>query len=294
MLAGLVARHVVVMRDLETVPAHVLDARDPELAPVRIVRREDAVVGIDDDHRLRILLEIRDERAHVGMASRRGAGTIGMVSCGFMRTLGEGVPDELPGRLPILPRHCQTWQSAAAAGAANTRATLQPHRKPEPNQVPGGSAGASAHAGTLLELPIPIADAEPDRGHPVSHATTLSVEGFFDPATHTVSYLLLDTASRACADRQRARLRPTSGRTHTASADRLIARVAELGADVHWLLETHVHADHLSAAPYRRNTSAAGSRSARTCAACSTCSARCSTRWLRAGRPPVRPAARRR
>ena len=43
---------------------------------------------------------------------------------------------------------------------------------------------------------------------------------------------------------------PTSGRTHTASADRLIARVAELGADVHWLLETHVHADHLSAAPY--------------------------------------------
>ncbi|WP_162923012.1 MULTISPECIES: MBL fold metallo-hydrolase [Burkholderia] len=85
----------------------------------------------------------------------------------------------------------------------------------------------------------------------MSDATTLSVEGFFDPATHTVSYLVLDTASRACAlidsvlDYD-----PTSGRTRTASADRLIARVAELGADVHWLLETHVHADHLSAAPY--------------------------------------------
>jgi glyoxylase-like metal-dependent hydrolase (beta-lactamase superfamily II) len=79
----------------------------------------------------------------------------------------------------------------------------------------------------------------------------LSVEGFFDPATHTVSYLLLDTGSRACAlidsvlDYD-----PKSGRTRTDSADRLIARVAELGATVHWLLETHVHADHLSAAPY--------------------------------------------
>ncbi|MGU7774940.1 MBL fold metallo-hydrolase [Burkholderia sp. MR1-5-21] len=79
----------------------------------------------------------------------------------------------------------------------------------------------------------------------------MSVEGFFDPATSTISYLLLDTASRECAlidsvlDYD-----PKSGRTHTASVDRLIARVAELGATVRWLLETHVHADHLSAAPY--------------------------------------------
>ncbi|MEX5624659.1 MBL fold metallo-hydrolase, partial [Pseudomonas syringae] len=43
---------------------------------------------------------------------------------------------------------------------------------------------------------------------------------------------------------------PKSGRTCTASADRLIERVTELNASVRWVLETHVHADHLSAAAY--------------------------------------------
>ncbi|UFH50464.1 MBL fold metallo-hydrolase [Pseudomonas sp. KNUC1026] len=80
---------------------------------------------------------------------------------------------------------------------------------------------------------------------------TLHVEGFFDPATHNVSYLVLDTSTQQCAlidsvlDYD-----PSAGRTSTASADRLIARVRELEASVQWLLETHVHADHLSAAPY--------------------------------------------
>ncbi len=77
------------------------------------------------------------------------------------------------------------------------------------------------------------------------------VEGFFDPVTWTVSYLVLDTTSGQCAlidsvlDYD-----PKSGHTSTASADKLIARVRELGAKVQWILETHVHADHLSAAPY--------------------------------------------
>ncbi|NHZ41711.1 MBL fold metallo-hydrolase [Massilia aquatica] len=77
------------------------------------------------------------------------------------------------------------------------------------------------------------------------------VEGFFDAATSTVSYLVLDPATDSCAlidsvldfDQK-------SGRTGTASADRLIARVGELGARVEWILETHVHADHLTAAQY--------------------------------------------
>ncbi|HEY4801591.1 MAG TPA: MBL fold metallo-hydrolase [Paraburkholderia sp.] len=82
-------------------------------------------------------------------------------------------------------------------------------------------------------------------------ACRFSVEGFFDPATWTVSYLLLDIGTRRCAlidtvlDYD-----PKSGRTSTATADRLASRVEALDARVDWLLETHVHADHLSAAPY--------------------------------------------
>jgi glyoxylase-like metal-dependent hydrolase (beta-lactamase superfamily II) len=79
----------------------------------------------------------------------------------------------------------------------------------------------------------------------------LQIEGFFDSETSTISYIVLDRETMHCAlidsvlDYD-----PKSGRTHTRSADQLIARVRELGARVQWLLETHVHADHLSAAPY--------------------------------------------
>jgi glyoxylase-like metal-dependent hydrolase (beta-lactamase superfamily II) len=77
------------------------------------------------------------------------------------------------------------------------------------------------------------------------------VEGFFDPATSTVSYLVFDGATRRCALIDSVLdFDQTSGRTATTSADRLIARVAELDASVDWILETHVHADHLTAAPY--------------------------------------------
>ncbi|NUT63476.1 MBL fold metallo-hydrolase [Herbaspirillum sp. C9C3] len=79
----------------------------------------------------------------------------------------------------------------------------------------------------------------------------LHIEGHFDPATSTVSYLVLDRATRQCALLDSVLdYDPKSGRTSTGSADHLIRRVQELDASVQWILETHAHADHLSAAPY--------------------------------------------
>jgi glyoxylase-like metal-dependent hydrolase (beta-lactamase superfamily II) len=77
------------------------------------------------------------------------------------------------------------------------------------------------------------------------------IESFFDPATSTITHLVRDPGSGTCAlvdgvlDFDAA-----SGRTSTAAADRVVARVAALGLRAEWLLETHVHADHLSAAPH--------------------------------------------
>lgn len=80
-----------------------------------------------------------------------------------------------------------------------------------------------------------------------------NVQALFDPATGTVSYVAYAADGGACAlidsvlDYD-----PRSGRTSTASADRLIAFVREHRLKVEWILETHAHADHLSAAPYLR------------------------------------------
>jgi glyoxylase-like metal-dependent hydrolase (beta-lactamase superfamily II) len=80
---------------------------------------------------------------------------------------------------------------------------------------------------------------------------TPEVKAFFDEATNTVSYVVKDPSGSACAiidsvlDFDYA-----SGRTDTRSADEVIAYVRAHALDVQWLLETHVHADHLSAAPY--------------------------------------------
>ena len=77
------------------------------------------------------------------------------------------------------------------------------------------------------------------------------VEVFFDPATFTYSYVVTDPTSKRCAIIDSVLdYDPAAGRTSYASADRLIAYVREQHLHVEWLLETHVHADHLSAAPY--------------------------------------------
>ena len=81
--------------------------------------------------------------------------------------------------------------------------------------------------------------------------TSATIQAFFDDDTNTVSYLVSDPASSESAiidsvlDYDQA-----SGQTSTASADAVIAEVREQGRVVSLILETHVHADHLSAAPY--------------------------------------------
>lgn len=78
-----------------------------------------------------------------------------------------------------------------------------------------------------------------------------AVTAFFDTATNTVSYVVRDPDGSACAiidsvlDFDHA-----SGRTDTRSADEIVTFVRAEGLHVQWILESHVHADHLSAAPY--------------------------------------------
>ena len=77
------------------------------------------------------------------------------------------------------------------------------------------------------------------------------VRAFFDEATNTITYLLKDPQGRACAVIDSVLdYDPASGRTDTRSADAVIAHIRAHGLDLAWVLETHVHADHLSAAPY--------------------------------------------
>ncbi|OWY05004.1 MBL fold metallo-hydrolase [Thioclava sp. IC9] len=77
------------------------------------------------------------------------------------------------------------------------------------------------------------------------------VKAFFDTATFTVSYVVKDPGSKACAVVDSVLdFDYSSGRTDTKSADEVIAYVKENGLEVEWILESHVHADHLSAAPY--------------------------------------------
>ncbi|MCX7586296.1 MBL fold metallo-hydrolase [Phenylobacterium sp. 58.2.17] len=80
-----------------------------------------------------------------------------------------------------------------------------------------------------------------------------SVDGFFDEATHTISYLIADPATKAAAIVDPVLdFDPKAARVSTGSADALLAAAQARGLDLHWILETHAHADHLSGADYLR------------------------------------------
>ncbi|AOR81072.1 MBL fold metallo-hydrolase [Novosphingobium resinovorum] len=82
-------------------------------------------------------------------------------------------------------------------------------------------------------------------------APTLNVKSFFDDASSTASYVVHDPATKMAAIIDSVLdFDAAAGRTDTASADAIIEYVRDEGLTIEWLLETHAHADHLSAAPY--------------------------------------------
>ncbi len=87
--------------------------------------------------------------------------------------------------------------------------------------------------------------------YPVNLDVKPEVRAVFDDATNTISYIVKDPASRACAIVDSVMdIDYAAGRITYDHADLLIAKVAEMGLSLEWIIETHVHADHLSAAPY--------------------------------------------
>jgi glyoxylase-like metal-dependent hydrolase (beta-lactamase superfamily II) len=87
--------------------------------------------------------------------------------------------------------------------------------------------------------------------YPVNMQQKPDVKGFFDPATNTISYVVRDPSSTACAVIDSVMdIDYAAGRITYDHADEIIAYIKAEGLKLEWLIETHVHADHLSAAHY--------------------------------------------
>ncbi len=87
--------------------------------------------------------------------------------------------------------------------------------------------------------------------YPVNMDVHPEVQSFFDEATNTISYIVKDPGSNACAIIDSVMdIDYAAGRITYEQADALIAAVEAQGLRLEWIIETHVHADHLSAAPY--------------------------------------------
>ncbi len=87
--------------------------------------------------------------------------------------------------------------------------------------------------------------------HQVDLRVKPEVTAFFDEPTNTISYVVKDPGSNACAIIDSVMdIDYAAGRISYASADKIVDFVKQHGLKVEWLIETHAHADHLSAAPY--------------------------------------------
>ncbi len=81
--------------------------------------------------------------------------------------------------------------------------------------------------------------------------TPVQIEAFFDPDTYTLTYLVTDPATKATAIIDSVLdFTPNNGRSSTASSERLIKVIEERALYIHWILETHAHADHLSSSQF--------------------------------------------
>lgn len=87
--------------------------------------------------------------------------------------------------------------------------------------------------------------------YPIAMSVKPQVTPFFDPATNTISYVVRDPGSTACAVVDSVMdIDYAAGRITYDHADAIIAHIRDQGLTLEWIIETHVHADHLSAAPY--------------------------------------------
>ncbi len=87
--------------------------------------------------------------------------------------------------------------------------------------------------------------------YPVNMDIKPDVQAFFDEATNTISYIVKDPSSTACAIVDSVMdIDYAAGRITFDHADALIRQIERQGLKLEWIIETHVHADHLSAAPY--------------------------------------------
>ncbi len=87
--------------------------------------------------------------------------------------------------------------------------------------------------------------------YPVDMNLVPEVSGFFDEATNTISYIVKDPTSSSCAIIDSVMdIDYAAGRITYEHADNMIRLIQDNGLDLEWIIETHVHADHLSAAPY--------------------------------------------
>ncbi|WP_299969618.1 MBL fold metallo-hydrolase [uncultured Roseobacter sp.] len=87
--------------------------------------------------------------------------------------------------------------------------------------------------------------------YPIDLSVKPEVSGHFDEATNTITYIVKDPGSNHCAIIDSVMdIDYAAGRITYEAADKLIAEITDRGLTLDWIIETHVHADHLSAAPY--------------------------------------------